>query len=390
MRYGWRKYLLYTILLTMIGGAAQLSGPVSASGSQAATFDRLEVNTDPSIQGLGGEITVNVVAYFYGGCCYSLFANDIIPTLEVPGGLNISSGPTPERRGSLTAVAGGEPTTVSFTYVLSCDVLGKYSLKTKVKTSDCGSREAEFELHVIKGATIETRINPLAPSAEPGTMKSFAGREITVDVKAAYKVGNVKVTSGQIYYVDHTGDLGSDLRTENGSLFKDGEMIGNGKIVECSVDEGEEGSFHAVLPGTSMDFRYIWVQVTDEYGNTTTSSVQGIAMEDEERVSFYNTISVVFLVITMTGLLLILYGSQRVLKRRMDGVESEDRFSVLGPVGRKRMLTDTESGKISVIPEKNWKFIVVGIVAILMIGTFALLLLTGDAGDLFDHFLEGK
>ncbi|MGA1849001.1 MAG: hypothetical protein ACMUHB_06640, partial [Thermoplasmatota archaeon] len=91
MNNGCRRHLLLSLILLMMLGAVLVPVPVSASGSQAATFDRLEVNTEPSIQGLGGEITVNVVAYFYGGCCYSLFANDIVPTLEVPGGLNISS-----------------------------------------------------------------------------------------------------------------------------------------------------------------------------------------------------------------------------------------------------------------------------------------------------------
>ena len=104
----------------------------------------------------------------------------------------------------------------------------------------------------------------------------------------------------------------------------------------------------------------------------------------------WNTISVIFLVVTMLILIAILYVGQMILNKRMEGVESEDRFSVLGPVGRKRYLTDKEDDRIKIKPEMNWKYIVVGGIIIVAVAVSIYYIITGEAGVLFEHFLEGK
>jgi hypothetical protein len=130
--------------------------------------------------------------------------------------------------------------------------------------------------------------------------------------------------------------------------------------------------------------------VVDENQNITTSSVYKLDVENVDEVNRWNMISFGFLVLTMIILIAILYVGQNILKKRMEGVESEDRFSVLGPVGRKRYLTDDEESTLKVNVEKNWRYIVVGAIVLVSIIAVVILVITGDAEILFNHFLEGK
>lgn len=388
-----RKALIIAAFLILIifGAAGIIAENVSGSGAQAATFDRIEISADPSIQGLGGEITVTVTAYFYGGCCYSLFANDIVPELVIPEGLNVSSGPTPEIKNSLTAVAGGEPTTCSFKWVLSCDNKGSYDLHAKVDSSDCGAREGDIQVHVIKGATISSpQIYPIKVS-DTGEKITPSSDDVFLKFSAGYAVGDIDVISASVFFFDSSSEMESEFLTvEGNSIYYQNEEIGKGEQITCSMDENEEGLFHSSIPKTSEDYLYFWIEVVDENENITTSSIYILNVENVEEVNTWNMISFMFLVVTMIILIAILYAGQNILKKRMDGVESEDRFSVLGPVGRKRYLTDEEDASMSVKVERNWRYILVGGIILIALITALYFILSGDGETLFNHFLEGK
>ncbi|MGA1793356.1 MAG: hypothetical protein ACMUHM_05350 [Thermoplasmatota archaeon] len=380
----WTVLLLFFFLI-LTGIMRFVPEKASASGSQAATFDHVEMIVDPSIQGYGGEMTVTLTCFFYGGCCYSLFANDIVPTLEIPEGLSIKTGPTPESRSSLTAVAGGEPTLVTFKWVLSCDAQGTYDINVTVDTSDCGSREASYQVHVIKGATI-TR--PEMYPEDPTSDKS-----ISLIFTSSYPVGDKKVVSARVvYWVSDEDHETRDLRFDGVGLALGNDTLENMDAgnTHADMDDITPGVFHAEIPRSQGPFVYYSIEVVDEDGEITRSSVYKLEVENVSEIERWNLISVVFLLVSMIIVILVLYLGQNILKKRMDGVESNDRFSVLGPVGRKRFLTDEENHGIKKVPERGWKYIIVGSIIIICVGISAYLIISGDAATLFEHFLEGK
>jgi hypothetical protein len=377
--------LLAGLLLVIIGATVPFTQDADASGAQAATFDRVEMEVDPFIQGYGGEMVVTVTAYFYGGCCYSLFANDITPDLDVPEGLSIKEGPTPETRNSLTAVAGGEPTVTKFRWTLSCDEEGSYDLASTVDTSDCGSRGSGYTVHVIKGATItRPEMYPEVPTSD---------KDISLKFVSSYPVGDTKIESASIIYwtTEKDYDL-KEMSVVGDSLVHQNENIEPSGTGEVGSKELElvEGGFQADIPKVSDPYLFYIIEVTDEKGEVTRSSIYRLEVEDVGEVEKWNMISALFLIVSMLVLIGLLYVGQNILTKRMEGVESEDRFSVLGPVGRKRYLTDEENEKIRYTPEMNWKYITVGVIIIIALGVSIFFIITGDATVLFDHFLEGK
>jgi hypothetical protein len=305
--------------------------------------------------------------------------------LDVPEGLTIKSGPTPEERGSLTAVAGGEPTVVNFEFMLSCDEEGSYDLSVNVDTSDCGSRDTSYQVHVIKGATITK------PDMYPE--KPTSDKDISLKFHSSYPVGNKEIETASIICWTSGSDLDPrDLTTEGLVLLSEDRAVEVNKqtVIACDPDEIIEGGFHAKIPKVSDPYVYYLIEVVDEDDEVTRSSIYKMEVEDVGSVEKWNMISVIFLVGTMLLLISVLYVGQSILKKRMEGVESDDRFSVLGPVGRKRYLTDEEHDLIKRRPEANWKYyLVIGLVTVLIVVS-VIFILTGDAGTLFEHLLEGK
>ncbi|MGA1820297.1 MAG: hypothetical protein ACMUHU_04730 [Thermoplasmatota archaeon] len=377
--------LLLLMFLITAGVAMFVTEKASASGSQAATFDHVEMIVDPSIQGYGGEMTVTLTCYFYGGCCYSLFANDIVPGLEVPEGLSIKDGATPGSKSSLTAVAGGEPTLVTFKWVLSCDAQGTYDINASVDTSDCGSRETSYLVHVIKGATItRPEMYPEEPTSDKGISLSFS---------SSYPVGDMKVVSARVvYWVSDENYDTRDLRFEGAGLVLGNETLQDMEAgsAEADLDEVTSGVFHADIPKSQGPYVYYSIEVVDEVGEITRSSVYRLEVENVSEIERWNLISVLFLTASMIIVVSVLYFGQNILKRRMEGVESRDRFSVLGPVGRKRFLTDNENVDLKKVPEAKWKYIMVGSVVLVCTAVSVYLIISGDAATLIEHFLEGK
>jgi hypothetical protein len=380
MRY--LKNLLIAVLLLVGVFSLILSDEVDGSGSQAATFDRIELEVTPTVQGMGGEFEVTVTCYFYGGCCYPLFSNDIIPDLEIPPGLTLISGPSPEKKDHLTAAAGGDPTIIVFKWKVHCTEKGSYFLNASVETSDCGSREESQEIHVIKGATISNpETFPEDPTSDKDTMISFI---------SMYPVGNIEVTDARIYYLYSNRELDpAELTGENQSLIMNDEIIGEGDVVQCSSDQLIEGGFRGTIPKGSRSNLYYWIQVTDERGELTTSSVRYSQVEDTAKVDTLNMISFLFLAIGMVIVISGLAIGYKVYEKRSSSPDKDDNFTVLGSIGRKRFLTIGEAGNIDVKKESNISYIIVVALIVLALIAAIIGLINGQAAELFDHFLEG-
>ena len=378
-----KKCLLTITLLSLLALAVPIIPGAEASGSTAATFDRLEMEASPSIQGRGGNMEVTIIAYIYGGCCYDLYADDIEPDLEVPEGLVVVSGPTPERISKLTALAGGEPTIVNFRYTLRCDISGPYLINGSVETSNCGGREGDLEVHVIDGATINR------PSVFPENPTS--DKEMVLSFESMYPVGETMVTNATIYSYASDDDIDlSSFKAVNGTLMLDGRSVDDVTGSPTEKDPHEEHLFKGAIPKTSSTYVYYWIMVTDENGDTTTSSVYQVEVEDTQAVERLNMISFIFLFVSLAILVALLYGGQTIMQKGRIKGEDEDRFEVLGPVGRKRFLTMEERGRIKINQDRLMPYIVISLVIVLALAVSIALIISGDAKELIDHFLEGK
>ncbi len=378
-----RKILIVLVAAAMLLLVLASTQPVSA-GSQDATFEKIEIEVTPSIQGVGGTMEVKVIAYFFGGCCYQLFAEDITCSLEVPVGLTDKfNGSTPAKVDSLTALAGGEATLTFFTFTLRCDEVGSYMLNATVDSSNCGSRMAEAEVHVIKGATItKPEYFPPTPTTESTTM---------IDFDSMYPVGDIEVTQAQVYY------FASDKKYETAEMVAVNETLEiNGNpmdfdgVLECDRDEVTGTGFKTELPQTDKPYMYYWIVVKDENDKATTSQVYRIDVEDTSAVQMLNMISFIFLVVTLIILVFILYISHNVMAKKRLGDEEKDSFSVLGPIGRKRFLTRDETEKFQIRQESIIPVIVIGIIILILIIVTVVLAITGSADELFTHILDGK
>jgi hypothetical protein len=300
----------------------------------------------------------------------------------VPEGLTVSSGPSPAKIGSLTAVAGGDPTIVSFTWILICSEKGSYYLNATISTSDCGSREEAQLVHVIKGASIS---NPQTFPKEPTT-----DQDLSISFEASYSVGDISVEAARIFYLFSEKDLDLDMiNVENGMMYYEDGLLGEGGIVECIPDPIYEGSFKGIIPIEEKEYLYYWIQVTDERGDTTTSSVRQVRVEDTGKVHLLNLISFLIVGAGMILVVLSLIFIYRWSERKRIEAEQEDRFTVLGSFGRKRYMTEQEKSNYSVVKRNNWFYVI--IFAVITIALFCVLIgiLTGDAARLFEHFREG-
>lgn len=379
-RFG-RSALLGSILLILVISSTMVPPTVSGSGSQAATFDRIVVEASPSVQGYGGIMEVTVTAYFYGGCCYSLFANDIIPQLEVPGGFNVISGPSPEKKGSLTAVAGGDPTTVVFRWSLECMKKGSFQLNVTITTEDCGDRSGSIEVHVIKGATIS---KPDMFPEDPTTDK-----DIILDFTSEYPVGNIRIESARVHYLFNDNDLEtSDLDLNDGTVQLNGENIGETSTIDCEMIG--EGQFRGTIPSMDRSHLYYWIEVLDEAENSTVSSAYHVEVENIGEVEFFNTLSFIFLLVSFSVFLVVIYTLHSIHQRRTDHKQDQDSFNVLGPIGRKRYMTDIEADSANIKKDGNLAYVIVGAIILSALVLIIVMIITGQAAVLFDHLLEGK
>ncbi|MGA1821964.1 MAG: hypothetical protein ACMUIG_05500 [Thermoplasmatota archaeon] len=356
-------------------------GEADGSGSQAATFDEIIMEVSPSVQGYGGEVEVALRAYFYGGCCYSLFANDIVPGLTIPENLTIVSGPTPAEVDELTAVAGGEPTIKTFRWTLRCNDPGSFFINCSVDTSNCGRREASGMVHVIKGASIsKPTIYPENPISD---------KEMSIIFESSYPVGEIDIVDAVLYY--HASDANMEqLQSENGTLFHDGEKIEDTFFTECEKDDLHPNRFSGSIPATEKRYVYYWMVVADENGNITTSSVFRYTVEDVGKVDRLNGISFLFLFISTALLILVLYAGQNLFRRFENAPEDDDNFHVLGPIGRKRFPPPAYRKKKPMMADTYLPYAIVIIIAAAGLIAVVYGVISGDAAELFRHLLDGK
>lgn len=371
----------FLVIFSSIILADEIIGRADGSGSQAATFDEVTIEVSPFVQGYGGEVQVTLRAYFYGGCCYSLFANDITPGMDIPENLTLVSGPTPALVDELTAVAGGEPTIKTFRWTLRCDEPGSFNINCSVETSNCGTREASGIVHVIKGASIS---NPTIYPENP-----ISGKETSLVFESSYSIGDIGIEDAVIHY--HPSDrLLDQLQPENETLYDGGEVVVDTEMVRCTRDQVFIDRFTGSIPATESGYVYYWIVVTDENGNTTTSSIHRYKVENVGRVDRLNGISFIFLFVSTALLILVLIGGQNLFRKFHNAPEESDNFSVLGPVGRKRFPPPFYRKEKRMKADTYLPYVIIIVIVVASLIAVAYSVISGDAAELFRHLLDGK
>ena len=85
-----RYICCYTALIALLG--ASFAIPTTLADGADAELHEVVIAASPSSQGIGGIILLDAAVYFYGGCCYHLYANDVRAELLVPEGVEIIQG----------------------------------------------------------------------------------------------------------------------------------------------------------------------------------------------------------------------------------------------------------------------------------------------------------
>jgi hypothetical protein len=333
--------------------------PTSSADGQDATFDSIDVRAVPPVQGMGGEIRVEVVANFFGGCCYQLYAKNVKAELENDNFEIVSS--LPKTINTVDAEAGGQATTVSFHWNIIGYTPGIYDLTVKVSTSNCGSIASTVQVRIVEGASISPpTIFPTKPSVkEPITFSAVirSGSDLTEINKADiyiwhseedYSEMSLKAEMNKIYKIldDGKGSSNNSSAADSEDDIKT-EILGDGKGFQMKHVE-----FSDTWRVQLNDFRneeniYYWFNVETTDGKNVTSAVYKQSIEDLEKK--YQTLETVkwgsFFIIVI-GILFILGISWKYFDRPARGFGKTGIF-ILGS----KIFSKPSEGKRSNIPE---------------------------------------
>jgi hypothetical protein len=247
------------------------SQPVSAGGEDALLGD-VELTPTPASQGEGGPISIEANIPFYSGCCYPLYAYDVTAELDIPSQMEIVSGPEPAKHSKVEATSGGEPTWVKISWVVKSMVAGEYEIDVSVSTSNCGSSEGSTSVLVTEGCVLSIpEVYPDAPSTE---------RDLYINIQALSPMEGVHIESATFYYVSEDSELtGSKAKNEKITFGKSNSR--NGEPITMVPIEDRENFFKVQVPRqNSFSYLHYWVVAEDNFGNTTTSPVYILKIED--------------------------------------------------------------------------------------------------------------
>jgi hypothetical protein len=256
-----------------------IAGNVSAGAEDPAILDH-DVSIEVAIPDPpeDNELIITATFSIYGGCCYSLYANNVYPEWDFPEEIEVIDGPTPKGYVEIEGTPGGEPVENTFNWTVRCKEPGIYTLNITVNTSDSGSANGVYDLRNPSYAAISSPI--LTPST-PGEHKPLYF-EFTAE--PSYQRD---ITDLALYYVVLDEDVSNVwvdddtlVVTTEDSLYKNVK----GSRLEILPSEGpEDHNYNAeieLLEGGGHI--YYWVQVTESDGETVTSPVYTEEIQEEE------------------------------------------------------------------------------------------------------------
>jgi hypothetical protein len=295
--------------------------PIANAGGQDATFDSIDVTAVPSMQGVGGEINLEVKANFFGGCCYHLFAYDVKAELTAPENVQILSA-LPDTIKSVDAAPGGMATSKKFKWTLTSETPGTYTLEMKVSTSNCGSKSSTYQITFVEGASIsEPTVFPSEPSInEPITFSALvrSGNEL-IEIERTtlfvwknskdYPRAELFADFEQLYYkkTDNNNIVLNTSDVDNASSTSFGELLGSGtpfNMLNVEYTDVWRVQFDEV---DKEEFIYYWFNVETTDGKTITTEVfEQEIIDYEKKTQMLNSTIWSTLIIVIIGFILIL------------------------------------------------------------------------------------
>jgi hypothetical protein len=287
------KISLFLITILML----QLAIPNVSAGEDAQLDGDLKVSAVPSQQGTGGIMTITVTATFFGGCCYSLFGNDVALELTLPPELELVDEISPKKINKFEAIAGGGAAPAYFTFSVKSFTPGEYVIKTKVTTSNAGNAEGRVTITVTKGCVITT---PELFPQDPTT-----GKNTIVKVSAYSPIEGVVIENVEMYYSVIDGSI-SNSKPENETLYWDGGEI-EGKNIECSSVDFEVDLWQGEIPKQNEESTVAyWIVAEDNFGNKTSSPLYTVEVQNYDEIHMTNNLLIWFAIIgSIIGCLVI-------------------------------------------------------------------------------------
>jgi hypothetical protein len=258
-----------------------LFSPGATAGEDANIDEDLTITATPSQQGVGGKISIEFVATFYGGCCYPLYAYDIEPELQLPINIDIVDKISPEKINKFEATAGGGAVLAKFKCTIRSFIAGEYEIPIKVSTSNCGNAEGKVKITITEGCVIS--IPELYPE-QPST-----GRDINIKVGAYSPLENVEIKNVSLYFLTKSSGIIKNPSPNKNILNWSGGQDKGSEIIFQPM-EFEENQWQGEIEKMSDEsFLTYWIVAEDNFGNKTTSPAYLIEVKNLEQIHNQHT-----------------------------------------------------------------------------------------------------
>ena len=377
-------YLILLSMVLMIFGILARA-PTASGGALDAKLDKVVLTPTPNVVGIGGEVTLDAAVYIYGGCCYHLWAYDVVPELVIPGDVQLISGPTPKEYGEVDGIPGGEPVIVHFSWKIRSMVVGYHPMNITINTENCGSASSNCTLRVVRGCAI----------SEPVEYQASSG-ETVITVFADSYIEGVEVAGVGLHYVKYNEapkEDSTDLKADNDTLIMGG-TVEIGKKVDVNPIEYRDDYWRgSISTSDEVSTIYYWIVATDNNGENTTSPVYRLDVVDEEKRD--NVVSTTFwslILGSIIGILAIVIIYLR-LRSTLPGAGATKGFLVLGMTRDPGIIKDLERTSVDAAYQhklRNWRLIIGGIVVVAGIILLVWSISTGQLEALITHIDEGK
>jgi hypothetical protein len=275
----WYIFLVFILMQTLT--------PYALAGEDASLDEDLAITATPPRQGSGGPIELTITATFFGGCCYALYAYDVIPLVDLPDDLVFDEEVSPKNIAKFEATAGGGAVLATFKCVIKsteATPTGDYTIPIKVTTSNCGSSEAEITVTITEGCVISIpTIFPNKPSTDRSTILTFEAYS-PIEDKTIEKVS--------LYYLKMDESKLKDATAKNETLSWSGNNV-VGKEVAFERVQFEDDLWQGEIPRINEETTVAyWIVAEDNNGKTTTSTVSSIIVKDLDKVYLQHNILV--------------------------------------------------------------------------------------------------
>ncbi|UCF09064.1 MAG: hypothetical protein JSW28_05105 [Thermoplasmata archaeon] len=269
----YRAYISYFAFVTVLCLGITSLPAASADGADAELHE-IDVSASPSVQGIGGEIIVDAAVYFFGGCCYHLYAFDVTANLSAPEEVTVITGPAPELYEEVDAQPGGVPTIVHFEWRVLCESKGIFNLTVDVYTENCGSMAEVITIEIVEGCSISS------PEIYPE--KPLVGRENIILISATNSLEGRFVEGVTLFYTENEAAVDGNPENDTIRLADGGEI--KGRALTMEQDEFTSEQWTARLRTQNSGTLHFWIVAEDNLGENSTSSLFSMEVVDQEAV----------------------------------------------------------------------------------------------------------